>query len=76
VQDAGFQRFEGGAQGEHKMARGLMPAGTGSAHWVAHPGFREAISRFVEREGQGMAAYREKLDERSPFKAARSGSTD
>lgn len=74
--EQGFQRFEGGAQGEHKMARGLMPVGTGSAHWVAHPGFREAISRFVEREGQGMAAYREELDERSPFKAARSGSAD
>src|SRR5439155_794879 len=35
--------FEGGAQGEHKMARGLMPVETRSAHWLAHPQFAAAV---------------------------------
>jgi len=65
----GVQRFEGGAQGEHKMARALMPVKTTSAHWLAHPAFADAIERFLEREGEGIANYMEHLDERSPFKA-------
>ncbi|MET0542843.1 MAG: GNAT family N-acetyltransferase [Variovorax sp.] len=67
----GVQRFEGGAQGEHKMARALMPVKTTSAHWLAHPSFADAIERFLEREGEGIAHYMEHLDERSPFKAQR-----
>ncbi|MGH8832190.1 MAG: GNAT family N-acetyltransferase, partial [Polaromonas sp.] len=39
----GFQRFEGGAQGEHKMARALLPVKTTSAHWLAHPAFADAV---------------------------------
>jgi predicted N-acyltransferase len=46
----GIARFEGGAQGEHKMARGLLPTPTWSAHWVAHPGFAEAIQNFLDEE--------------------------
>ena len=65
----GVQRFEGGAQGEHKMARALMPVKTTSAHWLAHPSFADAIERFLEREGEGIANYMEHLDERSPFRA-------
>lgn len=64
------QRFEGGAQGEHKMARALMPVKTTSAHWLAHPGFADAVERFLAREGEGIANYMEHLDERSPFKAS------
>ncbi|QIL83757.1 N-acetyltransferase [Diaphorobacter sp. HDW4A] len=64
----GVQRFEGGAQGQHKMARALMPVQTSSAHWLAHPGFAEAVERFLEREGQGIAQYMDELHERSPFK--------
>ena len=64
----GVQRFEGGAQGEHKMARALMPVKTTSAHWLAHPAFADAIERFLEREGEGIENYMEHLDERSPFK--------
>jgi predicted N-acyltransferase len=63
-----FQRFEGGAQGEHKMARGLMPVGTESAHWLAHPEFAQAVADFLSREGQGMAAYVDELRDHSPFK--------
>ena len=64
----GFQRFEGGAQGEHKMARGLLPVGTRSAHWLAHPEFSRAVADFLQREGQGVAAYVDELREHSPFK--------
>ena len=65
----GFARFEGGAQGEHKMARALMPVPTTSAHWLAHPAFSDAVARFLEREGQGVDQYLDHLRERSPFKA-------
>jgi len=64
----GYQRFEGGAQGEHKMARGLMPVQTWSAHWLAHPQFAQAIGDFLEREGAGMEGYLDELNERQPFK--------
>ncbi len=66
----GWDRFEGGAQGEHKMARALMPARTTSAHWLAHPGFADAVERFLAREGQGIAHYLEQLEQRSPFRVA------
>ena len=63
-----FQRFEGGAQGEHKMARALLPVKTTSAHWLAHPSFADAIERFLEREGAGIDNYLDELEQRSPFK--------
>jgi predicted N-acyltransferase len=66
----GFERFEGGAQGEHKMARALLPVKTTSAHWLAHPSFADAIERFLEREGAGIDNYMDELERRSPFKAA------
>ncbi|RZL66448.1 MAG: N-acetyltransferase [Variovorax sp.] len=68
--DHGVQRFEGGAQGEHKMARALMPVKTTSAHWLAHPSFADAVEQFLAREGAGIDNYMAHLDERSPFKAA------
>jgi predicted N-acyltransferase len=64
----GYQRFEGGAQGEHKMARALLPVKTGSAHWLAEPAFAAAVERYLEREGQGIGQYLEDLGQRSPFK--------
>ena len=64
----GVQRFEGGAQGEHKMARALMPVATYSAHWLAHPAFADAVERFLERESVGIDHYLDHLAERSPFK--------
>ena len=71
----GFVRFEGGAQGEHKMARGLLPVQTFSAHWLAHPRFSEAVADFLAREGEGVALYIDELNERRPFKAAPEPST-
>jgi predicted N-acyltransferase len=64
----GYQRFEGGAQGEHKMARALLPVKTTSAHWLAHPAFADAVARFLEREGAGIENYIEDLQQRSPFR--------
>ena len=63
----GYARFEGGAQGEHKMARGLMPVRTSSAHWLKHPQFAHAVADFLEREGAGIDEYVDELRERNPF---------
>jgi predicted N-acyltransferase len=60
--------FEGGAQGEHKMARGFLPTKTWSAHWLAHPAFADAIERFLEREKGGIDDYIDELNDRNPFK--------
>jgi predicted N-acyltransferase len=65
----GIQRFEGGAQGRHKMARGLMPVEKVSAHWVAHREFQRAISEYLGRETQGILGYVDELNERSPYAA-------
>ena len=66
----GYQRFEGGAQGEHKMARALLPVKTTSAHWLAHPSFADAVERFLEREGAGIQSYMDELERRNPFRRA------
>ncbi len=67
--DNGYRRFEGGAQGEHKMARGLLPVTTASAHWLAHPQFAQAVADFLHREGRAVVGYMDELEERRPFKA-------
>lgn len=64
----GYARFEGGAQGEHKLARALLPIKTSSAHWLAHPGFASAVNNFLNAEGQGVANYLDELNQHSPFK--------
>lgn len=64
--------FEGGAQGEHKLARGFKPRPTCSFHKIAHPDFSEAIQEFVTREAQGIASYTNELEERAPFKKSSS----
>ncbi len=64
----GIAAFEGGSRGEHKLARGLMPVETCSAHWLSHPQFAAAIEQFLDREGRGVRNYVEELNERGPFK--------
>ena len=64
----GVQCFEGGAQGEHKMARALLPVQASSAHWLAHPAFANAVEDFLQREGSGVAQYLDELQTRSPFR--------
>jgi len=46
----GLARVEAGAQGEHKVSRGYLPTPTWSAHWIADPGFRRAVARFLAEE--------------------------
>ncbi len=65
----GIMIFEGGAQGEHKLARGFTPVETRSAHWLRHPQFAAAIERFLDNEAKGVAHYIDELNEHSPFKA-------
>lgn len=64
------QRFEGGAQGEHKMARALLPCPTQSVHWIGDVRFRQAIANYLEREDLAVHAYLDELRQRSPFKSA------
>jgi predicted N-acyltransferase len=64
----GIGRFEGGAQGEHKLARGLLPVTTLSGHWVADQRFDHPVRQFVERESRGVAAYVDELADHAPFK--------
>lgn len=68
--DQGYQRFEGGAQGEHKLARALLPVRTSSAHWLSHPEFASAIERYLEREALGVADYVDELERHSPLRRA------
>ncbi len=70
----GIACFEGGAQGEHKMARGFLPQKTWSAHWLAHPAFADAVERFLTQESGGIEAYMDELNERNPFRACRNPS--
>ena len=64
----GYHRFEGGAQGEHKMARALLPVNTTSSHWLANPAFFDAVQRFLLQEKEGLDNYLIHLAERSPLR--------
>lgn len=67
----GIETFEGGAQGEHKMARGFLPTTIQSAHWINDQRFARAIGLFLEREHQGIGAYVDELAEHSPLKSTK-----
>jgi predicted N-acyltransferase len=64
----GLQRVEAGAQGEHKIQRGYLPRPTYSAHWIAHPGLRRAISEFLDHERPAVEAEMAELATFSPYK--------
>lgn len=64
----GWHRFEAGAQGVHKLKRGLMPSPTWSAHWIAHPGLSRAIADAVRRETEGTRRQIEALAAHGPFR--------
>ena len=66
-----IQTFEGGAQGEHKMARGFLPTTIQSAHYIADPQFAKAVQHFLNREHQGIGAYVDELAEHSPLKSSK-----
>ncbi len=64
----GLKRVEAGAQGEHKLARGYMPVTTHSMHYIVHPGLRNAVADYLERERQDVEYMNEYLSEHSPFR--------
>ena len=66
----GLARFEPGAQGEHKIARGFMPTRTVSAHWIAHDGFREALREHLDHEARVMDDYYQQLMSSQPYRQA------
>ncbi len=63
----GLTRFDPGAQGEHKVARGFVPTETRSLHWIAQDDFRRAIADFVTREQRGVRGYMDAVEEHSPY---------
>ncbi len=68
----GLQRVEAGAQGFHKVQRGYLPVTTHSVHYIAHEGFRDAVSKFLDFEKQGIEAEKNQIALTSPFKSSRS----
>lgn len=64
----GLARFDSGAQGEHKIARGFEPVTTYSAHWLKDPQFAKAIDHFLAREQQAVQQYKESAAAYLPFK--------
>lgn len=66
----GLARFEPGAQGEHKLARGFLPAFVRSRHRIAHPAFREALRQWCAEEAASVRRYAEALAAHSPFRDA------
>jgi uncharacterized protein len=65
----GLTRFEPGAQGEHKLARGFLPAFVRSRHWIAHESFRDALREWCTQEAGSVRRYAATLASHSPFKA-------
>jgi len=63
-----LQRFDPGAQGEHKISRGFLPTPTYSAHWIAHPKFERIIQDYLTQETQAMEDYMLDMMQHSPFK--------
>jgi len=65
---SGLARVEAGAQGEHKLARGYLPVETYSAHWIADPGLRRAVERFLMRESEMVTRFNADLTELGPYR--------
>jgi len=66
--ETGKQLFEPGTQGEHKISRGFSPVTTWSAHWLVHPEFADAISRYLDEEGRHIDRYIDAVDQHTPYK--------
>jgi predicted N-acyltransferase len=66
----GLTLFEGGAQGEHKLARGFVPVKCASAHLIKDPRFASAVTDFLRRESNGIERYVDELNEHQPYKTA------
>jgi len=64
----GLQRFDGGAQGEHKIQRGFEPIITYSNHWLARDDFQQAIADFTAQEAKAIHLYQQDAKQHLPFK--------
>ena len=64
----GLKRVEAGAQGEHKLARGYLPVPVHSLHWIADPGFRAAVARYLDAERRAVDEEIELLSAYGPFR--------
>lgn len=67
--EQGLQRFDPGAQGEHKIQRGFEPTRTLSSHWIAHPELSRAVGDFTREEQVHVEAYRREAATLLPFRA-------
>ena len=63
-----LQRFDPGAQGEHKISRGFLPTRTCSAHWFPDRDFQQAIRNYLLQEEQYMNAYCADMQAKSPYR--------
>jgi predicted N-acyltransferase len=68
--ERGLARVEAGAQGEHKLARGYLPTQTHSLHWIADPGFSDAVQRYLKAERAAVEEDIEVLTSYGPFRKA------
>ncbi|MDO6562578.1 GNAT family N-acetyltransferase [Amphritea sp. 1_MG-2023] len=68
-----LQRFDPGAQGEHKVQRGFEPIETWSAHWLAQPEFQQAVQQFTAEEAELVYQEMDRLRDRLPFKTTDNG---
>ena len=66
--ETGLRVVEAGAQGEHKLSRGYRPVTTHSAHFIAHPGLRNAVSDYLRRERREVARAAAYLEDHTPFR--------
>jgi len=68
VTEQGLQRFDSGAQGEHKISRGFEPISTYSSHWIQNTQFAKLITQFLERETELTQQYKQDCRQNLPFK--------
>jgi predicted N-acyltransferase len=66
--EQGMQRFEAGAQGSHKLRRGLMPVRIYSGHWLRHPVLAQAVADFLPREAAAVDDEIRELSHHGPFR--------
>ncbi|HEY8553317.1 MAG TPA: peptidogalycan biosysnthesis protein, partial [Burkholderiales bacterium] len=64
----GIRRYEAGAQGEHKLARGFTPTPTHSSHWLRDPAFHRAVGEFLAAEQEHVGYYMDELNEHAPYR--------
>ncbi|MDI9769090.1 GNAT family N-acetyltransferase [Pantoea dispersa] len=64
----GLQRFDAGAQGEHKLVRGFEPQLTHSWHYLCHPGLRDAVGDFLQQERAGVRAWAQEARDALPYR--------